>query len=286
MDSKHFGLVAAQQLFQVEDLHYGFWDAGESPTLGKFLQAQTRHTEFLFQYLESAVGERANAKILDSGCGVGVVAQKLLANGYRVDALVPSDWMAQQARERAAQFADDGRGAVFECRFEDYPLDALKEKYAVVYFSESFQYVGLKSAFTVLNQLLDENGKVVIFDFFKKDGVPGKSPLGGGHSMEKFYTTVAEFGYDITVDEDVTENLSPNLQLIHDVLVQRVVPFSQTLARFLSTRYPKTYRIFRFLLRKRLDKLAFKYSEKRNEENFKKYKSYRMIVLQRASSVI
>ena len=29
MDSKEFGLVAAQQLFQVEDLHYGFWDLDE-----------------------------------------------------------------------------------------------------------------------------------------------------------------------------------------------------------------------------------------------------------------
>ena len=33
------------------------------------------------------------------------------------------------------------------------------------------------------------------------------------------------------------------------------------------------------LLRKRIAKMSFKYSNKRNEENFIKYKTYRLIVL-------
>ena len=30
MDSKEFGLVAAQQLFKIDDIHYGFWKDGEN----------------------------------------------------------------------------------------------------------------------------------------------------------------------------------------------------------------------------------------------------------------
>ena len=51
MDSKEFGLVAAQQLFQVEDLHYGFWYEGEEATLGNWQEAQKAHTKFLFKHI-------------------------------------------------------------------------------------------------------------------------------------------------------------------------------------------------------------------------------------------
>ena len=53
MDSKEFGLVAAQQLFQVEDLHYGFWDEDQFASLSNWKQAQEKHTQFLFKYIES-----------------------------------------------------------------------------------------------------------------------------------------------------------------------------------------------------------------------------------------
>src|SRR5210317_597563 len=121
MDSKEFGLVAAQQLFQIQDLHYGFWDKGEIPTTGKLIEAQERYTQFLARYVEGAVNEDKNCKILDIGCGIGITTRKFLDMGYRVDALVPSAWMAQKARENVAQFADKTRGNVFQCGLEDFP---------------------------------------------------------------------------------------------------------------------------------------------------------------------
>ena len=42
MNSKEFGLVAAQQLFQIQDLHYGFWEEGETPSTRNFLDAQEK----------------------------------------------------------------------------------------------------------------------------------------------------------------------------------------------------------------------------------------------------
>ena len=61
--------------------------------------------------------------------------------------------------------------------------------------------------------------------------------------------------------------------------MDRLIPFSDTLNKFLSSRYPKVYKLLKWMFRKKLSKLAFKYSEDRNEENFIKYKSYRLIVL-------
>ena len=52
MDSKEFGLVAAQQLFKIEDIHYGYWDKSEIASLNNWKIAQERHTNFLFQYID------------------------------------------------------------------------------------------------------------------------------------------------------------------------------------------------------------------------------------------
>jgi hypothetical protein len=134
----------------------------------------------------------------------------------------------------------------------------------------------------MLNQLLAEGGSVVIFDFFRKDGVPGKSPIGGGHSLAEFYDTLKKNGFKIQTDEDMTDNLAPNIRLMNDLLVQRVIPFLQTADSFLSTRYPLTFKFIKFIFRKKLANLKFKYSQNRNEESFKKYKTYRLVVLKRA----
>ena len=81
MDSKEFGLVAAQQLFKVEDLHYGYWDKSEDATLSNWITAQEKHTNFLFKYIYDNVIDKKKSKILDIGCGVGITTKKLLDEG-------------------------------------------------------------------------------------------------------------------------------------------------------------------------------------------------------------
>jgi len=137
----------------------------------------------------------------------------------------------------------------------------------------------MEESFSILNQILKPGGVIIIFDFFKQDNIEGKSPLGGGHSIGAFYNLVKQYNYNIIDDKDVTKNLSPNLKLVNDFLVDRFIPFSRTLNKFMLSRYKTLYKIFRWLLRKKIDKLSFKYSADRNEENFIKYKTYRLITL-------
>ena len=137
----------------------------------------------------------------------------------------------------------------------------------------------MRETFHILKNILEHKGIVIIFDFFKKDGIPGKSPLGGGHSISSFYKMVKDNNYSICVDTDVTNNVSPNLKLVNEVLVERLIPFTDTFDKFMMTRSKKIYSFIKWLLRKRISKLAFKYSDSRNEENFIKYKTYRLIIL-------
>ena len=277
MDSKEFGLVAAQQLFQVEDLHYGFWDSPSEATLNNWKSAQEKHTNFLFDYIFDNVKDIKESKLLDIGCGIGITTKKLLEKGYNVDGLVPYSWMADYARKIISKSQNSNQ--IYECNFEDFPVSSLKEKYQLVFFSESFQYVNLMKSFDVLNNILEKDGIVIIFDFFKKDNIDGISPLGGGHSLGSFYNTAEKYGYKIISDLDVTKNLSPNLKLVNKIIVNRLIPFSSTLDKFMKTRNKTIYTILKWLLKKRINKLSFKYSSDRNEANFIKFKTYRLIVL-------
>ena len=279
MDSKEFGLVAAQQLFRVEDLHYGFWEDGENATLKNWKKAQETHTDFLFKHIFKHIEDKEKSHMLDIGCGVGVTTKKLLELGYNVDGLVPYQWMAKYASNLVSNLRKDNTGRIYECTFEDFQCNDKEKKYELAFFSESFQYVQLDKSFQILDKILIENGRVIIFDFFKKDNVEGTSPLGGGHQLTNFYNIVKKYDYNILSDIDITQNLSPNLKLINEMITDRLNPFSDTLDKFLSTRYPKIYKLLKWMLRKNLSKLAFKYSKDRNEENFIKFKSYRLIVL-------
>ena len=279
MDSKEFGLVAAQQLFQVEDLHYGFWYEGEEATLGNWQEAQKAHTKFLFKHIFEYAENKDQSRLLDIGCGVGITTKKLLDLGYKVDGLVPYPWMAKYASKITSEFRNNHTGEIYECKFENFDIVWKKKKYRLVFFSESFQYVKLIQSFNILEEILDKNGIIIIFDFFKKDNIEGVSPLGGGHSLGEFYQVIEKYNYNILSDIDVTRNLSPNLKLVNEMITNRLTPFSSTLDKFLFTRYKTFYKLIKWGLRKQLSKLAFKYSKDRNEENFIKFKSYRLIVL-------
>ncbi len=284
MDAKELGLVAAQQLFQLKELHYGFWEKGEKPTVSKFPHAQERYTEFLIQHINQALGDKREGRILDVGCGVGHTMYELLKIGYRVDGIVPYPWMAKMAEENARRIDPDGTKAkVYECRFEELPVSNVREKYELIFFSESYQYIPMQESFELMRELLSTDGKVVIFDFFTREGARKKSKIRGGHTLVKFYDLVTRNGYEVNTDIDVTEHLSPNLTLANDILIDRIGPVTDTVDRFLGEKYRITYNLGKFLLRKRLEKVKSKYlSENRNETDFIKHKTYRLIVLDRA----
>eukprot|EP01047_Picozoa_sp_COSAG01_P033648 COSAG01_NODE_2485_length_7594_cov_36.632021_3_plen_70_part_00 len=67
MDSKEFGLVAAQQLFKIENIHYGFWDEGMESNLSNWRPAQKRHTAFLFDHIKTCLEGIEQPKLLDAG---------------------------------------------------------------------------------------------------------------------------------------------------------------------------------------------------------------------------
>jgi SAM-dependent methyltransferase len=286
MDSKELGLVVPQKLLGLEDLHYGFWEKDQKPAIGDFIKAQQRYSDFLLTAIKEAAGDKP-ARMLDVGCGTGTMIYELVKSGYNVDGVIPSAFLKEKIEQKLQDISANYKSIIFDCKFEDFPEEQKRNRYDLIFFSESFQYVSMKKSFPILKSLLADNGRIVICDFFKTvhhgDGGPGDKSMGGGHHLNDFYEMVAG-SFRITRDEDITANVSPNLELLNDILMNRVSPVINYIDLFLAGRYRYIYRFLKFCFRKRLKKLNYKYfSGYRSRETFEKYKTYHLIILENLS---
>ena len=282
MGSRELGLVLTQQILGVDDLHYGLWDDELELKLANLGIAQQCYTDNLIAAMPSP--QPGPIKVLDIGCGTGHVLGQLLARGYQADGLVPAPSLAKLVRKQQAKFPEK-QSRLFECRFEDLPIIELAEQYDVALFSESFQYISMEASFDILQKLLKPGGRVVICDFFKTehhgDGGPGDGSFGGGHAMADFYSKIKASKFELVRDEDITRRVSPNLQLVNDLLHNTIKPVGLTLNRYLSDNYPKISWIIKKVLRKKLERMNYKYFEgHRSKETFERYKTYHLMVCQ------
>lgn len=281
MGSREVGLLLAQQLFRVDDLHYGWWDEGDTPSLGNLPAAQQRYNDNLL----AAIGARTGSgRVLDIGCGTGRLLSLLLERGYRAEGVIPSDTLHRQVRARL-EHCGHAATTVHTCRFEDFPADAHRGAYDVAIFSESFQYIPMDRSLAILARIMKPGGIVLICDFFRDDSrrIEGEPPesFGGGHLLSMFYPAIAKAGINILSDDDITARMSPNLDLVEDLLVNRVQPAVGTIDSFLRSRYPMLSKAAAWLLRKKIAKVRYKYlSGRRNRAEFERCKSYRFILSQ------
>ena len=285
MHSRELGLVLAKQLLDVEDLHYGLWDADLELKLGNMAVAQQRYNDMLIAQLPKPEG---GVRVLDIGCGTGHLLRQLLDRGYRADGVIPARDLADAVRLRLADHAAY-RSNLFECRLEDLPVEQCRQLYDVALFSESFQYIPLSASLPKLREILKPGGLLVICDFFKTealgDGASGDRSFGGGHPLQEFYAAMQQTPFVLVKDEDITRRVSPNLDLVNDLLMRRLKPAGLTLGRYLQERYPLVTRLALRVLRRKLEKLNYKYfSGHRNREVFERYKTYRLLVYRLAQA--
>lgn len=282
MHSRELGLVLAQQLLDVDDLHYGWWEEGEQPTMGKLRDAQERYSQRLVEVVERHCPP--GGRVLDVGCGTGHLMEKMLVHGFEVDGVIPALWLEQRVHERIARLQPTYRPTVFPCMFEKMPQSAAERPYDIVLFSESFQYIPLADSLPTIRRLLKPGGKVVVCDFFKTehhgDGQPGDKSFGGGHKLYRFHAALDEHRFAIEQDEDITRYISPSVALVDEMLRTRIAPACGSIDRYITARVPRLRRFVGWLLRRKLAKLRYKYlEENRTQAVFERYKSYRLLVL-------
>ena len=284
MTSRELGLVLAQQLLDVDDLHYGLWEPDLELSLGNLVRAQQRYTDMLLEQVESLLSERPAPRILDVGCGTGHLLQLLIERGYQVDAVNPSAHLNTLVRERLAALPHNTT-TLYETGFESLPCRRCQHQYELLLFSESFQYIPLSDIFAMAPELLRSGGRMVICDFFKTDahcdGGDGDRSFSGGHLLAEFYRFVAQSPFRISHDEDLTARVSPNIALLDEWLTQRLVPALASVDEYLLGTWPRLTGMLKWLGRHKLARARYKYlSGHRSQAVFEKYKSYRLLILE------
>ena len=285
MSSRELGLVLAQQILDVEDLHYGLWDADLELSLGNMARAQQRYTEMLLALIDQLLVDHPAPRILDVGCGTGHMLQLLIERGYAVDAVNPAAALNKLVHERLAALPQGAATILYETDFESLPLSSCRHQYDLLLFSESFQYIPLPELFEKSPALLKPGGQLLVCDFFKTaahgDGGDGDRSFSGGHLLHAFYQSVAASPFTLQQDEDLTARISPNIALLDEWLTQRLLPATGSIDQYLCGRYPWLTRFIKWLARHKLARVRYKYlSGHRSQAVFEKYKSYRLLVLQ------
>jgi SAM-dependent methyltransferase len=274
VDSREVGLVAGLNLLNffvgTRDLHYGYWQDDLDVCVQNLPEAQRRYSEFLIGHIPSGV-----ERILDVGCGAGGLASELLARGYRVEGVSPSPLLSEAAQRQAGPDFKIHQG-----RFEDVDFDE-DDKFDLVMFSESFQYITLDRVLGDAMQRLKPGGHILICDFFKT-GAPGRSVIGGGHPAEKFDAVLRESGLEVVEDIDITRQTAPNLDIVDQMGRELFDPTFRLIGYAFASNHPWLAKLLQWKYRKKLDKIHRKYlSGERNAKSFTLHKVYRLLLLRK-----
>jgi SAM-dependent methyltransferase len=265
------GLIFGKYFFETEDLHFGYWTDDLEVNKHNFAKSQENHSNFIISHIPE------NTKtILDIGCGVGTLAAKLLNKGFNVDCVSPSPLLT----ERALEILGD-RSTIFKCLFEEMESD---KRYDTLLFSESFQYIELSTALRQSLNFLTQGGHLLICDFFKTDA-KGRSPIGGGHRLNRFYDAISEYPFQPIKDIDITEQTTPNLDLFNAMLASVGLPIRKLIFHYFDTNRPLISKFLKWKYKEKIEKIDKKYfSDEINAENYKKYNSYRLLLYRKKDS--
>ena len=259
------GLLIGKFFLNTEELHYGYWPDDKTATAQNFAGAQARHSQLIIDHIPDGV-----KRILDVGSGSGSLAQKLINLGYKVDCVVPSEFLAEKIEDKL------GKNSIINvCKFEDLEVS---QSYDLILFSESFQYVRMEQSIDKIVSMLPKNGYLLICDVFHKN-VTGVSPMRGGHRLDLFENQISKSFLKQITNLDITAETAPTYDFLNQLLNEVVIPISDLSDNYINSNYPKLSKLLKWKYRKKLDKITQVWSSGQlTGENFIKFKSYRLLI--------
>lgn len=200
--SMSFPLNIYAFLLQLEEgradyLHYGLFKAGER----SLQKAQAYSTELLLARLPAPP-----CRILEVGVGLGSTLQLLLDNGYHVEGITPDSSQIEAIRSR---FGSDTPVACL--RLEDYRT-CDDERFDVILFQESAQYIDPLAIFNQALDLLRPGGSLLIIDEFAlRRTEPG---IEGLHLLNDILAQAARFQFELLEQLDLSALAAPTVDYL------------------------------------------------------------------------
>lgn len=253
-------------------LHYGYFDDPDldpaEMSLNDLIRAQYRYAE---QLLELANPDRSG-EVLDIGCGMGGLITMLRQRGYAPAAVTPDHGQIRYVRGKHPGVP------TYCCKFEDLDPAEHAARYTTIFTSESLQYLRLQRALPLLEKILRPGGTWVACDYFNRD--PG-NPARRLPAWPDFQPLIAEAGWKVVSQRDITANVLPTLRSVHMWATRAGLPAM----RFFLTKLQRKAPGLHYLLAGALPELNRFVDESVltiTPEHFAKTRQYMLFSLQRA----
>jgi len=212
-------------------LHYGYYDnpntLPEDISLNIFYTAQKRYAEKLVELIT----DKTNL-ILDVGCGMGGLLKLMNERKLKAIGLTPD---INQINHIKQTYPNE----VLHCKFEDIDSDNYIAQFATVITSESLQYLDLKTALPIIDKIMKPGGKWIACDYFRLGQAHEKS----GHDWESFNTLLAEHGFKMTSEENITPHILPTIAYIYMWATQIGLPVKDFIVDKIQVKNPGLYYI-------------------------------------------
>jgi|688.fasta_scaffold198030_3 cyclopropane fatty-acyl-phospholipid synthase-like methyltransferase len=181
-------------------LHYGYFDNPDieprEMSLNDISRAQQNYGLQLIQLIEDK-----KSPVLDIGCGMGGFIALMQKSGLNPTALTPDINQAKHIREKYHGVP------LLEMKFEDLDAVQYNNYFGTVITSESLQYLKLDFSIPLIDKILMKEGKWIACDYFKHSEKGEKS----GHNWEYFLQSLSEYGFKISYQRDITQNVLPTI---------------------------------------------------------------------------
>ncbi|MCB1169445.1 MAG: methyltransferase [Leptospiraceae bacterium] len=266
-------LQLGHQLFGVEHLHYGYFEKGKKPTMQNLPAAQEAYVRNLLKYIPAGV-----KRVFDVGCGSGGVAVHLVKKKLDVTCLAPDPYLIEKTLENTG-----GKVGTITDLYENLnPEESGLAPFDMILMSESCQYIKVAEGWEQNRRFLKSKGYVLVADFFriKELDRPGLSK--SGHPLDYFLEQAEEHGFKLKKKVDITKFVAPTMDLYQETITEKIFPVFGAIFEIVQRRYPMIYRLLRWMLGKKIQKLHLKYSNQ-GSEVFTNYKAYMVMLFQKAS---